>query len=215
MNPAEALSEKAYTELLTTLVRCVPSKRVAMVGLESPPAMHALVKGLRKACGRARDRADNPVGRFHVYCWPAGDWHDPEAVHRKLFDRDSRWRGTGRPRKQQPRFGVRDIVRYVMAGEGGVEDWNRSIVKFVKEGWFYGLIVHVNAGRKQDILADLDMLLPLCDDRTVLVMAHMDKWGASAAFRKTRFQERWDAVRIGDVALCSLAARYLKKDEVQ
>ena len=184
---------RADLRLLDHLAAITGARHKAVMGIGDGQMIAAVASGAARAHRRASRTARGAVRVYH--------WHSRLGRLLHLLD-------TARARLG---ISMRDIVLKRMA-RGTRAAWEEDVVLMVRANDPpFGLIAHTGNGMKEDILGDLEVLVPMMRDDTLVAIGSQEQPGARGAFT-TLQQDGWDGVALGHPTLGVLQRRAGKKE---
>lgn len=199
-----SLEDVPYTAM-TRLVEWIATNTAAMhkaiIGVGGGYEILATAVGLRRACRRAQV---SPYAGVRCYHWGAGY----NALMRMLRNSDARYvrEAAKRGYDLTRRVATSNIIRPVTAADGTRDAWENDVEEMVLAGKpAFSMIVHLGVGRPAEILGDLDVLLPLMDDGTTVLLCGMEERHARGAYDRLTRLRGWGGAKVGRLAILQRA----------
>jgi len=183
MRPALPMKPLPRTRLLRVFATLAYAPHVALIGLHAGAELATLARALKSAWRKARGEKV-----LTVFAWTAMT----EAMKARYI------RATHR--LPSPRFA--DMCRLSIASDGTRARWVKAVEALVLEGApRFSLVVHAGGGRADEVLADVETLMPLCDDATLLAVLGVSHKQQALAIRTLMQRRFWHCVVLGDIAI--------------
>jgi len=199
---AQLKREVGPTALLVGLTDMLPYPRIAFMGLADPIS---LLKVSYAAMRRQRKDwfpRENPVT---VFAWDAlyAAWKAAS---------DTLYKSRKIPNREKD---LADVLQFVCASTGRL-NWAGHIDRCIREKKpAYGMIVHTGSNTGTDIRGDLDCLLPMMDDATLVVLMNLRRDGPQNAF-EGMVRSGWHGLRLGptfDIGVLQMPATPAKETD--
>lgn len=183
-------------------------KFYVLIGCGTGDEVVAMADGLRNwDCHYPH--GESPVGRLLVLHWDAGV---KDVVNLLSWIDDGRYRRVAPQGEWRPKFMLRDIVRFVSAGDD-YSGWRAEIERLVGQGVVAGIICHLGGKDDPILRQQLTMCLPLLDARTRIVLANTTLPCVRREYYRMTQEKGWSGIIEDTFAVLLSSARRLEDKE--